>query len=145
MSNLSTLNTAFLHRGMPLYWPSRLSSSFPRISKAFNIWNGIVASMRILLRLTPISYSLLLIGLKLKLNSLLTPSFYKIRSLISFPLSSGFSVQYAFLPHMMLTLGKLDKEARSWHYFFILVRFPFLSFLPFQSCFLYTVRSPCFT
>ena len=34
VSNPSPLNTAFLHRGMPLYWPSRLSSSFPHIPKA---------------------------------------------------------------------------------------------------------------
>ena len=35
VSNPSPLNTAFVHRGMPLHWSSRLSSSFsPRIPKA---------------------------------------------------------------------------------------------------------------
>ena len=49
VSNPSPLNTAFFCQGMPLYWPSLLSSSFPHI-----LWNGIVASMRILLSLTPL-------------------------------------------------------------------------------------------
>ena len=50
---------------MPLYWPSRLSSLFPHILKAWNE-DEIVASMRILLWLTPmLFFSVLLICSKL--------------------------------------------------------------------------------
>ena len=50
---------------MPLYWPSRLSALFPHIPKAWNE-DEIVASMRILLWLTPmLFFSVLLICSKL--------------------------------------------------------------------------------
>ena len=146
MSHPSTVNTAILHRGMPLYWPSRLSFSFLH-SQGF-IWNGIVASTRILIWLTPILFffiqSFSLVS-NYKLNSLLTPSFYKIQSLISFPLSSGITFLFhaVCFPsphdadvgenrlHDQLLKGMFVCEARSWDYCFMLVRFPFISVLPF--------------
>ena len=102
---------------MPLYWPSRLGSSFRQIPKALK-WNcGIYKNFTLtntntIFLFGASSVSHLLLALNYKLYSLLTPPFYKIQSFIFSCLQvaaySSLPLQLSMLSFSTLTLCRID-------------------------------------